>query len=91
MTTIVWREWFNEAAVKQLTAMGTLPREEMDLDCDHLDGEDIAALIGEQCNKEHGSMFTDTTEIVILEPEKFAGTYRVHVEYEPSYSAYRQD
>lgn len=48
-------------------------------------------MIARACNDADGSMFTDTADIVIPAPERFAGTYRVHVEYEPIYSAERQD
>jgi hypothetical protein len=92
VTTIVWREWFNEAAVKQLTEMGTLPRNEINLEYyDNYEGEHIAEMIAQACNKEDVTAFTEPTEIVILEPEKFAGTYEVYVDFEPRYTAERRD
>ena len=91
LTTIVWREWFNEAAVKQLTETGTLPRNETDIDTSYMDGEDVAAEIAEKANSQDSESFRSGGEIVILEPEEFAGTYEILTEYEPRFTAYKTD
>lgn len=92
--TIVWREWFNENAVKQLTEMGTLPRDETEIDApfDWEDGEDIARDVAIAEYRNGSEMFReDGAQIVILEPEKYAGTYEISVEYEPVFSAHACD
>ena len=86
-TKIVWREWFNEAAVAALTKMKTLPRNESMIDTRWMDGEEIAAEIAKEENEQDGEAFRESGEIVILEPTEFAGTYDVSVEYEPVFSA----
>ena len=91
LTTIVWREWFNEAAVKQLTEMGTLPRNEIDIDTSYMGGESVAAEIAEKANWQDSEWFRSGGEIVILEPEEFAGTYRIIVDYEPTFYACRDE
>lgn len=91
LTTIVWREWYNDVAVKQLTEMGTLPCYETDIDISYMDGDDVAAEIAEKQNSQDGECFLEGGEIVILEPEQFAGTYEVSVEYEPRFTAYKTD
>ena len=92
MTTVVWREWFNEAAIKKMTEMGTLPREETELVIDDLDeGSDIAAVIARNANRSDFEAFQNGGKIVILEPEYIAGTYDISVEFEPCFSAYESD
>lgn len=89
-TTIVWREYYNEASIKKLEEMGTLPRNETDIDTRLMDGEEVAAAIAEAENKRDFECFREGGDIVILEPEEFAGTYEVQVEYEPYFSAYER-
>ncbi|MBO4228060.1 hypothetical protein [Bradyrhizobium neotropicale] len=85
---VVWREWFNEAAIKQMTEMGTLPRNETEVSVgSHDNGEDVAALVAEDVAKEDSEAFRDGGTIVILEPEDFAGEYDIEVEYTPTYFA----
>lgn len=91
LTTIVWREWFNEAAVKQLTEMGTLPLNETDIDTNYMTGDDVAAEVAEKANQQDNESFCSGGEIVILEPEEFAGTYKITTEYEPRFTAYKAD
>lgn len=92
MATIIWREWYNEAAVKQLTEFGTLPRYEAEVDTEFEDGEGVARLIAKQSNEDDSDCFRESGEkIVILEPQEFAGTYEIHVEYCPEFSAYRDE
>src|ERR1039458_2816711 len=79
-TKIVWREWFNEAAVASLTKMGTLPRNESMIDTRWMDGEEIAAEIAKEANDQDGESFREGGEIVIVEPAEFAGTYDLSVE-----------
>lgn len=90
-TKIVWREWFSESAVKQLTEMDTLPRNETEIDTRLFDGADVAAAIAENENHYDGEAFREGGEIVILEPEEFAGTYRIDVEYTPTFTAYQDE
>ena len=92
MTTVVWREWYNESAVKKLIEMGTLPRNEIEVDgADELEGWELAELIVRQVNGEDPEYFRQGGSMVILEPEKHAGTYNITVEYEPTFYADRSD
>lgn len=87
--TVVWREYFDDAAVKRLTEMGTLPRYESEIADEQFDsGEDVAAELARECNREDSTQFASGGDIVILEPECYAGRYNVLVDYEPSFSAY---
>lgn len=84
MSTVVWREWYNVSAVKQLTAMGTLPRNEIDIDgVNAMTGEEIAREIVERTNQCNGEDFREGGEIVIIEPLHAAGTYEITTDYEP--------
>lgn len=88
MSKIVWREWFNEMAVKKLTEMGTLPRNEIEIDTRFSNGRDVAADIAKRCNEQDCEQFQKSGEyIVILEPEEFAGDYEIDVDYEPHFFA----
>jgi hypothetical protein len=86
MTTIIWREWYNEPAVKRMAEMGTLPREETEID-DRFNetGSDIARLIAQDATSHGSELFQEGTRIVIVEPERYAGTYDVGVDYEPTF------
>lgn len=89
---IIWREFFNEAAVKQLTEMGTLPRYETEMDVDeYTDGEEAAAEIAEKAFREDSEMFREGGTLVIVEPEHLSGTYDIEVEYRPSFYANARD
>lgn len=90
-TTVVWREWYNAASVEQLTKMGTLPRNEIELDTRWMDGEEVAKAIAEEAYRNDFESFREGGEIVIVEPEQFAGTYRIVTEYVPEFSAYEDD
>ena len=85
--TIIWREWFNESAVEQLTKMGTLPREETEIDTLYLSREEIAEAVIEKAYREDYTSFQHGGEIVIIEPKEYAGTYNVEVEFEPRFFA----
>ena len=89
LTTIVWREWFDEDAVKKLTEMGTLPRNEADIDTRYMDGDSIAAEIAEKANQQDSENFREGGELVILEPEEFADPYEISTKYEPRFYAYK--
>lgn len=93
MIKVVWRKWYNAPAVAQLEAMGTLPRNEIELDIDFPrdDGASVARAIAEDAHQNDAESFCEGGEIVILEPEDFAGTYRIGVDYEPSFSAWQED
>lgn len=92
MTEVVWREWYNEAAVKQLTEMGTLSRYQIELSIeDWMDGCDVAAEIAKRANQSDFEAFQKDGKIVIIEPEYVAGTFDIEVEYEPSFSAWESD
>jgi len=92
MTLVVWREWYNEQAVEQLTAMGTLPHNETELPIDDLmDGCDVAAEVAKLENHFDCTAFERGGKIVILEPEYVAGTFEINVEYEPFFSACEAD
>ena len=87
-TKIVWREWFNEHALKQLGEMGTLPRNEIMLNVMFENGCDVAEMIAKDCNQHDGEQFRESGKIiVILEPDEFAGTYQITTEYEPTFYA----
>ena len=91
---VVWREWYNENAVKQLTEMGTLPRDETEIDApfDWEDGEDVARDLATTEYQNGSELFREAgAQIVILEPEKYAGTYEIDIEYVPNFLAYAQD
>ena len=91
LTKIVWREWYNAPAVAKMTEMGTLLREECELDVRGEDGAGVAALIAKDATDHGSEAFHSETEIVILEPEEFAGTYKIHVDFEPTFTAYEAD
>jgi hypothetical protein len=92
MATVVWREWFNDAAVKQLEAMGTLPRNEIEIDdFEADDGQAVACTIAEQAHQEDSECFREGGKIVIVEPAPIAGTYDICVDYDPSFSAFRSE
>jgi hypothetical protein len=92
LTRVVWREWFNAPAVARMTEMRTLPREEVELNLALIrDGADLAEAIAEDATQDGSELFRSETEIVILEPAEFAGTYRVCVDYEPTYTAFAAD
>lgn len=92
MATVIWREWYNEAAVKQLTAMGTLPRNEIEIDdFDMTDGDVVARLIAEDAYKHDPEYFREGGDLVIMEPAIIAGHYQISVDYEPVFSAYKSD
>lgn len=91
LTKIVWREWFNASAIKQMTEQGTLPREECEIDARFEDGAGVAALVAEEVNGHDNEAFREGGELVILEPTEFAGTYRIDVEYTPTFTAYESD
>lgn len=88
MTTIVWREYYNDAAVAQLTAMGTLPRNETEIDTADMQGYEVAAEIAQRdFDDTFESIFREGGRMVILEPVEFAGTYEIQVDYVPQFSA----
>ncbi len=93
MTTVVWREWYSPETVAALTKMGTLPREEAEVTLGPgSDGADVAREIVEFCQQHgDGEWFREGGRLVILEPPELAGTYTIHVDYSPSYTAYRED
>ena len=90
-TKIVWREYFSDDAVRQLTEMGTLPRYETAVYvCDITTGDDVATRLAELAHEQDNECFqADGEKLVILEPEEFAGTYEVLVYWEASFSANR--
>jgi hypothetical protein len=87
-TKIVWREWFNKAAVAKMTEMGTLPRRETYIDTRFSDGCGIAEEIAKSANNEDYEMFAKSGDVlVILEPEEFAGAYQIEVDFDPNFTA----
>lgn len=91
MTTIIWREWYDDNAVRQLTKMGTLPRYETEIDTRYMDGDDVAAKVAEKASRYDSESFRDGGVLVLLEPEEFAGDYEITVEWEPCFTAYKMD
>lgn len=92
MAIVVWREWYNESAVKKLTEMGTLPRYEIEIDdFDIDDGETVARFIAEDANKHDPECFREGGEITIVEPESIAGDYEISVDYEPVFIACKSE
>lgn len=91
MTTIVWREWYDENAVRQLTDMGTLPRYETEIDARYMDCDDVAAEIAEKANRDDSERFRDGGMLVIIAPEEFAGDYDIAVDWEPRFTAYKTE
>ncbi|SDP39331.1 hypothetical protein SAMN04488061_2831 [Filomicrobium insigne] len=87
--TVVWREWFDDEAVAELTAMGTLPRDETEISDYGYDGADTAAEVARTVHEQDSECFVNGGKIVILEPERYAGIFHVHVDFEPSFSATR--
>lgn len=90
MTIIVWREFFKPEVVEQLTKMGTLPREETNVDVRRKDGPGVARFLAEMSNKSDAEQFREGGAITILEPEQFAGDYDIIVDYEPVFYAYKK-
>lgn len=91
MTTIVWREWYDENAVRRLTDMGTLPRCETEINSCYMVGDDVAAEIAEKVNRDDSESFRDGGMLVIIEPEEFAGDYDIVVDWEPHFTAYKTE
>ena len=91
MIKVVWRDWYDDAVVAHLMKMGTLPRNEDEVETFMTDGEDAARMIAEQCNNHDGEQFREGGKIVILEPEDMAGTYDISVDYEPTFYARKED
>lgn len=91
LTKIVWRDWYSEGAIATMTAMKTLPREETEIDARFMDGEDVAADLVRLANENEGECYREGGKITILEPAEFAGNYDVAVDYEPSFSAYKEN
>lgn len=87
-TKVVWREWYNEGAVKKMEEMGTLPHYESFIDIRWMQGDDVAVAIAEDTYAHDAEQFREGGEIVILEPAEFAGAYDISVDYEPRFSAY---
>jgi hypothetical protein len=84
---IVWREWYNAAAVAKMTEMGTLPSYETDIDARFMSGDEVAAAIAEAAYRADSGCFRNGGVLVITSPPEFAGTYEVSVDYEPVFSA----
>jgi hypothetical protein len=84
---IVWREWFSEEDVAELTSRGTLPRNETILDYAPVHGADAASMVAEHETACGSEMFRKDTQITITEPPEFAGSYSVSVEYNPTFYA----
>jgi hypothetical protein len=93
MATVIWREWFNAAAVKKMTEMGTLPREEIEVDDFDVEsgGRTVARIIAAAANKQDPEQFREGGGLVIVEPEAIAGTYEITVDYEPVFYAYKAE
>lgn len=89
---VAWRGWYEAKVIAQLTAFGTLPREEMELEVNGFDdGEDVAQMIAEHLNSVDSEQMREGGRVVILEPEEYAGTYDVTVDYEPVFAVRKQD
>ena len=92
MAFVIWRKWYNESAVKKLTEMGTLPRNEIEIDdFDMDDGEAVARIIAEKANKDDSESFHDGGELTIVEPVAIAGNYEISVDYEPVFYASKNE
>lgn len=87
LTKIVWREWFNASAVKQLTEMGTLPRYETMIDCSAENGHSVAELVAADAYSQNADGYGENWGMVIVEPAEFAGTYNIEVDYKPTFCA----
>lgn len=90
MTKIVWREWYSDDALLQMEKMGTVPREEIEIDTYLCDGDDVAAAIAEKCHADDSECFRNGGEIVILDPAEFVGHYTITTEYEISFRAFER-
>ncbi len=88
-TKIIWRDAYSEGALEAMERLGTVPREEIEIDTRFMDGAEIAAAIANDSNGRDSENFREGGDIVILEPEEFAGTYKVSVDYEPHFYAYK--
>lgn len=94
MTKVIWREWYSPPAVEEMTRLGTLPLETADVTLaprGKSSGADVARAIVELVHADDVTAFRDGGKIVIVEPSELAGTYRVDVDYEPSFYAYLVD
>lgn len=86
--TIIWRPYFDDAAVANLTEIGTLPRNETIIeDYDYDSGEDVAAEVARVEHNFCSDIFVNGGDMVILEPENYAGRYDIFVDWEPTFSA----
>jgi hypothetical protein len=89
---VIWRPYYDAEAVAQLTAMGTLERYETYVDAANIDmrcGEDVAAEVARLSHNDDSASYPEGGALVILEPAEIAGTYMVHTDWEPSFSASR--
>jgi hypothetical protein len=87
---VVWRPYYKADAVAQLTAMGTIERNETYIDCDDVDhrwGDGVAAEVARLCHADDSTCYLKGGSIVILEPASIAGTYMIHTDWDPSFSA----
>lgn len=86
---VIWREFYSPEAVAQLTAMGTLPRYEFELEPTFGEGPGwyVAKQIAKSENDSDPEAFVRGGAIVILEPAELAGVYDITCEYEPYFYA----
>ncbi len=88
-TMIAWREFYEPEVVQKLEAIGTLPRYETEIDVWGYENKgDIAREIAKLANDEDSDWFREGGQMTILEPEQYAGTYHISVEYHPNFYAY---
>lgn len=92
---VIWREWCNESDVEAMTKMGTLPRNETQINLEpdprYNEGADAAEEIARLVYWQDPEAFRNGGKIVILEPPEWAGTYDIEVDYEPTFTAYARD
>ena len=69
MTKFVWREWFNADAVKKLTEMGTLPRNETEIDARWMTGEEVAAKVHQLLDDVAAPDIVMPAELPSVDPE----------------------
>lgn len=91
MIKVIWRDWYDDAAVAALTKMGTLPHYEAEVEALMTYGAQAACMIAEKCNNYDGEQFHEGGRIVIMEPEDMAGTYDISVDYKPTFYARKWD
>jgi hypothetical protein len=85
---IIWRHWYNSEVLERFTPAEYEFHQVIEF---YEIGEDIAHDIADYETRYGSELFREDTEIVIISPEKFAGTYKIYVTYEPQFFVEKEE